>query len=129
MSQVTVHIVDDDASVREGLGALLRVEGLPARLYASGQALLDAKPEGGGCVVTDLHMAKMSGIELTRRLRAQGSDLPVMVVTGRAERAMRREALSAGAAVFLDKPFTPDEFVGAVRSLLSGDARPAPGAG
>ena len=118
MSHATVHIVDDDDSVREGLGALMRVEDLRVRLYASGQALLDARPKGEGCVVTDVHMPQMSGIELTRRLKASGSDMRVMVVTGRTDRTLREEALAAGAAAFLDKPFTADEFVAAVRAML-----------
>jgi two-component system response regulator FixJ len=118
MPRAIVHIVDDDAAVRDGLGALMRVEDLPVRLYASGQALLDAKPRGEGCVVTDAHMPEMTGIELTRRLKALGSRMPVIVVTGRTDRTLRAEAMAAGASAFLDKPFTADELLAAIRAVI-----------
>ena len=118
MPQPTVHIVDDDDAVRQGLGALMVVEDLPVRLYASGAELLGALPAGSGCVVTDVHMPQMTGIELTRRLKAAGSDLPVIVVTGRTDRSLAFEAMAAGACALLDKPFTAAEFVAAVRAAL-----------
>jgi two-component system response regulator FixJ len=114
-----IHIVDDDSAVRDSLGVLLQVEGLDVRLYASGQDLLAALPiDEGGCVVTDFHMPRMDGLELVRRLKAAGSALPVLVITGGADRAMAAEAIRQGAHGLVEKPFGPAEFVAAVRGAL-----------
>jgi two-component system response regulator FixJ len=114
-----VHIVDDDDAVRDALGALFRGRGFTVRGYGSAQALLDSEPDREpGCVLTDLQMPQMSGLELLGRLREAGMALPVIVMTGRAERRMAEEAVRQGAAAFVHKPFGPDDIVAAVRLAI-----------
>jgi two-component system, LuxR family, response regulator FixJ len=115
-----IHIVDDDEAVRDSLGVLLSVEGLAVRGHASAQALLDAPPPGPGCVITDVHMAGISGLQLLRHLRARGVTLPVIVITGRPGGALAAEARAAGAAALVEKPFSPEEIITAVRAALQG---------
>lgn len=116
----TIHIVDDDDAVRDALSVLLTAEGLGCRAYPSGGALLAALPiKTPGCVVTDVHMDGMSGLELLRRLRDAGEELPVVVITGRTDRTLAEAATSGGAVKFLEKPFGPDEFVSAVRAAIA----------
>ena len=115
-----IYIVDDDDAVRDSLSVLLSLEGLAVRSYASAQALLDdLAPTAIGCIVTDMHMDGMSGLDLLRRLRAQRIDLPVIVVTGRTGVALAAETMAAGAAAFIEKPFGPDEILRAVRAAMN----------
>jgi two-component system response regulator FixJ len=124
----TVYLVDDDDAVRDSLSVLFGVEGLTVRSFASGQALLDDLPRlKSGCVVTDIHMAGMSGLQLLRRLRAHGVTLPVILITGRSDATLTAGAEAAGATVLIEKPFGPGEIVSAVRQALTENA--APGAG
>jgi two-component system response regulator FixJ len=115
-----IHVVDDDDAVRDALGVLLTVEGWTVRRYASAQAFLDDPParDGPGCIVTDVHMRGIGGVELLRRLREVGVSLPVIVITGRASAALTAEALAAGAAAILEKPFGHQEILQAVRRVL-----------
>jgi len=118
-SEPVVYIVDDDDAVRDSLGALLAAVGLRTQRYDSAQALLDALPPAPrGCVVTDVHMAGLSGLQLLRRLQARRIGLPVIVITGRAGAALAAEARAAGAVALLEKPFGPDELIAAVRAAL-----------
>jgi FixJ family two-component response regulator len=111
-----VHLIDDDGPVRDAVSLLLRVGGYEVRSYPSALAFLQAG-EAAGCVVTDVQMPGMTGLELLERLRAAGRDLPVIVMTGRAERGMAEEAVSQGAAAFIHKPFGPDELLALVDRL------------
>jgi two-component system response regulator FixJ len=114
-----VHLIDDDEAVRDALGLFLRVRGLEVRDYASADAFLaTAGPGLAGCVITDVQMPRMTGLELLRRLRDQGLALPLIVMTGRAERHMADEAVRHGAAAFIDKPFDPETMLAAVRGAL-----------
>lgn len=115
-----IHIVDDDAAVRDALSVLFEAEGLASKVYPSARAFHEAGTLAeAGCVVTDVHMAGMSGLQLLRRLRSSGGDLPVVIITGRADRALAAEALAAGAAAFVEKPFHADEIIAAVRAALA----------
>lgn len=117
-----VHIVDDDDAIRDALGLLLRLHGFRVRDYPSAQSFLDADGQHeGGCILTDVQMARMSGLEMLARLRSEGVALPAVVMTGRAERRMAEEALRQGAQ-FLDKPFAPDEIVAAIRRAIDAAA-------
>jgi two-component system response regulator FixJ len=119
-----IYIVDDDEAVRDSLSVLFAVEGLGVRSEGSAQALLDDLPPAGpGCIITDVHMSDMSGVELLRRLKALQVPLPVIVTTGRAGAALAAEAMAAGAAAFIEKPFGADEIVSAVRTALDGQVR------
>lgn len=119
-SESVIHIVDDDDAVRDALSVLFGVEGLTVRAYASADAFLDDPPpaDARGCVVTDVHMRGMNGLQLLRSLRAAAIELPVVVITGRTGPALEAEAQAAGAAMVLEKPFSAKEIVAAVRSAL-----------
>jgi two-component system response regulator FixJ len=114
-----VHVVDDDLAVRQSLSFLLASDGLPVRLHESALAFLEAMTETStGCIVTDVRMPGIDGIELLRRLKARGFSLPVIVMTGHADVPMAVEAMKEGAVDFIEKPFDDDLFLAAVRSAL-----------
>jgi two-component system, LuxR family, response regulator FixJ len=115
-----VHLVDDDDAVRDSLAFLLRSAGYAVRAYGSGQEALDAIADGAaaGCVVTDVRMPGMTGLELLGELRAREQHLPVIVITGHADVPLAVEAMRAGAADFLEKPFDNEALLGAVRRAL-----------
>ncbi len=118
-SDMAVHVVDDDVAVRKSLAFLLASEGLPVRLHETASSFLDdASNVESGCIVTDVRMPGIDGIELIRRLRARGIALPVIVMTGHADVPMAVEAMKEGAVDFLEKPFGDEAFLGAVRSAL-----------
>ncbi|MGO4525391.1 response regulator FixJ [Microvirga sp. 2MCAF35] len=119
-SDVAVHVVDDDVAVRKSLAFLLASEGLPVRLHESASAFLDGVPGmEAGCIVTDVRMPGIDGIELIRRLKARSITLPVIVMTGHADVPMAVQAMKEGAIDFLEKPFGDEVFLAAVRSALA----------
>jgi len=114
-----VHVVDDDLAVRQSLSFLLASDGLPVRLHESASAFLDTMKEAAtGCIVTDVRMPGIDGIEFLRRLKARGFGLPVIVMTGHADVPMAVEAMKEGAVDFIEKPFDDDMFLAAVRKAL-----------
>ena len=114
-----VHVVDDDADVRNSVAFLLQSAGLDVRTYESAAALLAAAATlKSGCIITDVQMPAMSGLELQRRLRASQVTLPVIVITGHADVPLAVEALKAGAVDFIEKPFEHSVLLAAVRSAL-----------
>lgn len=118
-SEGTVHIVDDDAAIRESLTLLLEAAGHQARAYADAESFLAMLGrEGPGCLVADVRMPGMGGLELQRALKNRRVDLPVIVITGHGDVAMAVQALKEGAADFLEKPFDEDVFLGCVREAL-----------
>ncbi len=118
--EAVVHIVDNDAAVRQSLSFLLASDGLPVRLHESAVAFLDKVGAGGrGCVVTDVRMPEIDGIEFLRRLRQSGYAMPVIVMTGHADVPLAVEAMKEGALDFVEKPFDDETILGAVRSALS----------
>ncbi len=101
-----IHIVDDDAAVRQSLAFLLSSAGLAVRLYDSATAFLAGLPEmKGGCLITDMRMPGMTGLELLHELRAKACGLPAIVVTGHGDVPLAVEAMKAGAVDFIEKPF------------------------
>lgn len=119
-----VHIIDDDADVRDSLAALLAAAGHAVRTYPSALRFMDSLPEApGGCVITDVQMPEMTGLELLKRLDGQQSRFNVIVLTGRANVPMAVEALKDGASDFIEKPFEPDAIVSAVEAALARLAR------
>jgi two-component system response regulator FixJ len=117
---LVVHVIDDEAAVRDALAELLEADGLVAHVHASAQAFLDnISSLDRGCVVTDVRMPRMSGLELLRELRARSLNLPVIVLTGQADVAMAVEALKNGAAEFIEKPFDDRAILLAVRAALA----------
>ncbi len=114
-----VHVIDDDDAVRSSLEFLLRTANVDVRTYDSAVAFLaNFKAGERGCIVTDVRMPEMSGIELLRRLREMSIDLPVIVITGHGDISLAVEAMKAGAADFLEKPFEDDRVLGAIESAL-----------
>jgi two-component system, LuxR family, response regulator FixJ len=119
-SDVAVHVVDDDVAVRKSLAFLLASEGLPVRLHESALAFLEEVLSAeAGCIVTDVRMPGIDGIELIRRLKERGITLPVIVITGHADVPMAVEAMKEGAIDFLEKPFGDEVFLTTVREALS----------
>jgi two-component system response regulator FixJ len=118
--EAVVHVVDDDLAVRQSLSFLLASDGLPVRLHESASAFLEQVGElSAGCIVTDVRMPGIDGIEFLRRLKAHGISLPVIVMTGHADVPLAVEAMKQGAVDFIEKPFDDDLFLAAVRSALA----------
>ena len=114
-----VHIVDDDDGVRQSLAFLLSSAGLPVRLYDSATAFLAALASvQGGCLITDMRMPDMTGLELLRELRARALGLPTIVITGHGDVPLAVEAMKAGAVDFIEKPFEQQAILDAVRAAL-----------
>ena len=114
-----VHVIDDDEAVRQSLAFLFKAVRLPAAVYPDAEAFLSAlKPIQGGCVVTDVRMPGMSGIDLLKRLRELNMLIPVVVITGHADVPLAVEAMKHGAVDFLEKPFDDDLLLQAVRTAL-----------
>ena len=117
--QRIVHVIDDDEGLRESLAFLLRSAELEVRSFDSAKAFLDALPDAAlGCVITDVRMPDMSGIELLRRLKELKIGVPVIVITGHGDIALAVEAMKIGAADFFEKPFDDDLLVASVRAAL-----------
>ena len=115
-----VHVIDDDEAVRELLSLLLETTGLSVRTYASATAFLDAVPTlSVGCVLTDVQMPGLNGLELQRRLIQLGIRLPVIVMTGHGDVPIAVEALKAGAMDFLEKPLDDVQLLAVVSSALA----------
>ncbi|RWN60536.1 response regulator FixJ [Mesorhizobium sp.] len=114
-----VHVVDDDVEVRKSLGFLLATADFAVRLYESASAFLaTATGNLDGCIVTDVRMPGIDGIEFLRQLRSRGHSIPVIVMTGHADVALAVQAMKEGAADFIEKPFDDDILIDAIRSAL-----------
>jgi FixJ family two-component response regulator len=114
-----IAIVDDDQAVREALFDLLQVEGLAARMFEHGGALLaDAHCLEFGCIITDVRMPEMGGLELQRRLRGSGSAIPMIFITSSVNEGTRERALSDGAVAWFTKPVADAELLFELRAAL-----------
>lgn len=112
---IVVHIVDDEDVLRKSLAFLLTVSGYAVRVHESATSFLAlAKELTNACLVTDLRMPDISGLELLRRLQAENIIIPTIVITGHGDVPMAVEAMKAGALDFLEKPFKDDVVVNAV---------------
>jgi two-component system response regulator FixJ len=115
-----IHVIDDDEAMRESLAFLLDSVRLDVRTYESAVAFLASLPDiAPGCVITDVRMPEVSGVELLRRLRQLDIGLPVIVITGHGDVPLAVEAMKLGAVEFLEKPFDDDVLLAAVRSALN----------
>jgi two-component system, LuxR family, response regulator FixJ len=122
LSQV-VAVVDDDAAVRHALKFALEFEGLKVRLHDGAQALLaDPQLAGYGCFVIDYRMPDTDGLELVDTLRSRGISAPVIMITGRANNAMRVRATHAGIGTILEKPLSDGALSAAIHSALKAAA-------
>jgi two-component system, LuxR family, response regulator FixJ len=118
-NEAVVHIIDDDEAIRESLAFLLESADLEVRTYESANLFLETMSQNvQGCVVTDIRMPGVSGIELLRQLRTMGVALPVIVITGHADVPLAVEAMKSGAVDFIEKPFDDDAFLSTIRSAL-----------
>jgi len=122
-SDQVVHVVDDDAAVRQSLELLLKSMGLSVSAYPSGADFLDAWPDDPpGCMVLDIRMHGMSGLELQQRLNARHSILPIIFITGHGDVPMAVEAMQAGAVDFIQKPFRDQDLLDRIAQALEKDA-------
>lgn len=114
-----VHVIDDDEAVRDSLSFLLRSANLNAVTYKSATQFLELLGKDiDGCVITDVRMPDMSGLDLLRRLRSLSCTIPVIVITGHGDIQLAVEAMKAGAIDFLEKPFDDERVLSSVRSAL-----------
>jgi two-component system sensor kinase FixL len=114
-----VHLIDDDRDVRQSLAFLLATAGLAVKLYESAGMFLERLDEREpGCVVSDVRMPGIDGLELQRRLKALGDPFPVVIMTGHADVSLAVEAMKAGAADFIEKPFDDERLLSAIRAAL-----------
>lgn len=122
-----VHVIDDDPAIRDALAILLESAFFQVRTYESATLFLDQGLGGlEGCVVTDVEMPQIDGIELLKRLAAAKSALPAIVMSGRSAEVFRAAALGAGAVAFLEKPFDDEAVLSAVHDALApGQAAPS----
>ena len=121
-NQQTVFIVDDDEAMRDSLAWLLESNGLRVRSFESGEAFLDAwRADMAGCLVLDVRMPGISGLELHEKLQALDSPLPIIFVTGHGDVPMAVSALKKGAADFIEKPFNDKEILRLIEECLAAD--------
>jgi two-component system, LuxR family, response regulator FixJ len=121
-----VYVIDDDDAVRHSLEFLLKTAGIEARGFESAKAFLEILPRiKSGCIITDVRMPEITGIDLLRRVKESGVDIPVIVITGHGDISLAVEAMKIGAVDFLEKPFDDDLLVASVRSALNKDASTA----
>jgi two-component system, LuxR family, response regulator FixJ len=121
--QDTVFIVDDDEGIREGLGLLLDTVGQPYELYSSAIDFLDVYDPGkGGCLVLDIRMPRMSGLELQENLKKKKSLLPIIFITGHGDIPMAVDAMRRGALDFIRKPFRDQDLLDRINEALDLDA-------
>lgn len=131
MHRETVFIVDDDASVRDSLSLMLSLHGHATATFASAEDFLQAwQPDWRGCIVADIRMGGISGLELQEQLRSRASTLPVIVITAHGDVAAARRAFLADAVDFIEKPFEPQQIIEAIvhakQRLRAGVTTPDP---
>ena len=121
-AQITVFVVDDDRAVRESLALLVQSVGLEVETFAGAGEFLDAyRPDRRGCLITDIRMPGMSGLELQERLTEDGYHIPVIVLTGFGDVPAAVRALKGGAVDFVEKPFNPQALLDLVQQALVRD--------
>jgi FixJ family two-component response regulator len=121
MSQTTpiVFVVDDDVSVRESLESLIRFEGWQPEIFASAQEFLDhPRVVSPSCLVLDVSLPGLNGLELQKRVAAERTDMPIIFITGYGDVPMTVQAMKAGAVEFLTKPFSDDALLSAIRQAI-----------
>jgi RNA polymerase sigma factor (sigma-70 family) len=120
----TVFLVDDDAAVRDSLCRLLEADGLPVECYSSGEEFLAGyRPGAAGCLVLDVAMPGMSGLELADVLAARGIQLPIIYLTAHGDIPMSVRAMKAGAEDFFEKPVKGEALIARIHDALARDSR------
>ena len=116
---IVVHIVDDEEAVRNALAFLLGTSGFAARIHVSATAFLEVAPGiRNGCLITDLRMPDLDGVELLRRLKESNAMLPAIVISGHGDVQMAVEAMKNGALDFIEKPFSDDVLIAAIERAV-----------
>jgi len=122
-TRATIFVVDDDVAVRDALKLLLRSIGHAVETYASGQEFLESyREDRPGCLVLDIRMPGMSGLELQQKLNERHSILPIIFITGHGDVPMAVEAMQAGAMDFIQKPFRDQDLIDRINQALEKDA-------
>jgi two-component system, LuxR family, response regulator FixJ len=123
MTEATVFLIDDDASVRDSLSLVLSLKGMRTQLFATAETFLETyRPNWRGCVLTDLQMPEMSGLELQRALLDRGISLPVVVLTAHGDVQTTRLAMKSGAFDFLEKPVNDEVLLDVLRNAIREDS-------
>jgi FixJ family two-component response regulator len=121
LEQAVVAVVDDDESVRKALASLLRSLGVSVCTFGSaGDFLASPRRVEAACLIVDVQMPGMGGIELQERLIALGQQVPIIFITAHPDAKLRERALAAGAVAFLSKPFAPQELIRCTEDALRG---------
>jgi FixJ family two-component response regulator len=124
-----LSVIDDDEMLRESLPDLLREVGFEARAFSSGQEFLSSKyVDETRCLILDVAMPGMSGLDLQKELKLRGQVIPIIFITGQKDEDIRKRGLEQGAVTFLYKPFSDNALIDAISEVLSGGMRPS-GAG
>lgn len=122
--KATVFVVDDDASVRKALARAIQAAGLNVKTFASAREFLDqGPPEGPGCLVLDVRMPGLSGLDLQTELNSRNIRTPIIFITGHGDIPVTVKAMKGGAVDFLPKPFKASNLLGAIREALKKDER------
>ena len=122
LDEPLVYLVDDDEAVRDALGLLLRSVGLQSKLYASALEFLeDYDPERHACLVADIRMPGLSGLELQQRLNEQHAEIPIIFITGHGDVPMAVNAMKSGATDFIQKPFRDQDLLDRIHKALQQD--------
>ncbi len=118
-NDIVVHLIDDDAAVRDSLAFLLETADLNVCTYESAIGFLATPDRAVGCIITDVRMPEMTGMELARRLHEAGSREPVIIITGHADLHLAIEAIQAGVADFIEKPFDDELLLASIRRVVA----------
>src|SRR5208337_5185374 len=117
-----VYVVDDDPSAREGVARLIRSAGLMTKTFASGEEFLAApRPKIPSCLVLDVNLPGVNGLDLQQELEKSGSQVPIVFLTGHGDIPMAVRAVRAGAANFLTKPVDDEELLNTIRQCITSD--------
>ncbi len=119
----TIFIVDDDDAVRNAVSMSLSVAGFSVKEHSSAQSFLGEYSNQPGCLIADVQMPNMSGLELQQELKKNNIDIPIIFITGHGDVRMSVNALKAGAIDFIEKPFSKDQLVTRVREAVDLDSR------
>ncbi|MCD0422033.1 response regulator transcription factor FixJ [Rubrivivax sp. JA1024] len=118
MPKGIVHVIDDDLAMRESIEFLLSSAGYEVKLYESAQTFLDLPDVEFGCILSDVRMPGIDGLDLLKRQKAAGSKLPVLIMTGHGDVPLAVEAMKLGASDFIEKPFDDDRLIGLIELAL-----------
>jgi two-component system response regulator FixJ len=122
-NDLIIHVIDDDSLIRDSLNCLLKSEGYTVRAYVSARSFLDMiEPTGNGCIITDIHMPEMNGLDLLATLNERGIFMPAIAMSGRYDVELEIEAKKRGAVDFFEKPFDPEILLEAVGAATKNNA-------